>query len=515
MPCSVSIFYSVGVLLGPSLAAVGAAIGESFGPPFDTVLANAVMSLWGAMLLVALLIVSPPDYGTPEASSNYGAVSQIRNMGTFQAAIDLAASYYPAPGRDAITTSSSSLSGARTLVLMLFYSALLRMAQRLLFESGIIFLLEEIYKWDMAAAGMCMGAIGICNAFAQIIFSSTLAGRYEDCTLMCTLELTQLIGILIMVSSSGGGSLIGLLVGGTIAYCANAIWGGVNTAFCMKRSFEGSLASRKMMLVCNQVAIFTGIAMGGVSSRFLLSTFPNPQVLAIAMLAPCLLQMVMTMTMCWAQLRCVIPTLAIVAGLGLTMGALVQSFGGTGPLRVLSWHVFAMGLAWATFAPCGLWARKRKHAESASGDDMQKIIRLCTFAASILSLVGLLCIAAVKMQEENRAFGGLEIEGGRVVLKRGYARFVHALIGYGVMTAWVIQTLYAFMCKNEPESLCNYFGKKVTMAGLMACMVGTWTYLGQDGGWNFAGRSTITMVLLMMATGLLLPAQESVLTCEQ
>jgi len=281
-------FVAAGVLTGPVVASVSSTIGRQLGLPLQDVLASLMMSLWGAALLVALWAIPPPESGTCHGDIRSGAPTGE------EITSNQAEHNQPSAANGlAMHNKSGLLSSGLTLIFLFVYSAILRMTQRLLFESGIIFILEEVYHWSAASAGLCMGVVGTCTAIAQVIFSYTIAGRYEDISLMAILEATQLIGILMMIHSSKR-SLLELLVGGTIAYSANAIWGGVNAAFCMKRSTEGLVASPKTMLVCNQIAIFTGIALGSMSSRYLLSSVPHPTALAVCMIAPCLLQMVMT-----------------------------------------------------------------------------------------------------------------------------------------------------------------------------------------------------------------------------
>jgi len=277
-------FNAVGALLGPVLASGLIATGRWLGVSYEHVLVNAVMSLWGAVLLVAILVVSPPDYGISHSAEHHFASIPEQVEGSHT--------------EDSGTTSISS-SSCLSLMLLFVYSALLRVGQRLLCESGIIFILEEFYHWNTTQAGLSMGAVGVCCAIFQVVFSCTVAGRYEDSKVMWLLELAQFVGILIMMPmpwKNDRATVVMLLLGGAIAYSTNAIWGGFNAAFCMKRCSEGSLASRTRMLICNQAAIFAGIALGGVSSRYLLTALLHPMALVLAMLVPCFLQVVIMMT---------------------------------------------------------------------------------------------------------------------------------------------------------------------------------------------------------------------------
>ena len=241
------------------------------------------MAFWGLSLMVVLLINGPlpPPPDDKQAAVDEGQMKR-------QAVLE-------APQRAEGAEEKEGQGNAFGLVLFVFQSMFLRHWQRVLFESGIIYVLEEYYGWTPEEAGFVMTPVMLYCLMLEVLFAMVLQGKFSDKSLLFMLELKQLLGCALMLFGAArpsGKIPWCLLLGGMIIYGANALFGGIMKAYCTKRALPRGIASREGITLAGFIGGLLSVSFGGLASRVVLGASPSPQALALLILVVCCFQFI-------------------------------------------------------------------------------------------------------------------------------------------------------------------------------------------------------------------------------
>mmetsp|Transcript_98444 Transcript_98444/g.175333 ORF Transcript_98444/g.175333 Transcript_98444/m.175333 type:complete len:512 (+) Transcript_98444:59-1594(+) len=296
------LWLACGVTLGPPLNSASMKVSAMLGQErYADVGVNLAMSIWGAVLGLALLLLFPRRLSTEYPSLIQDSEESVQDDSTRTHTKGIAQqtdddSKGSSPGSDGHDKAGSQEAGFTT-ALILIDTASSRMIQRLLWESGTVIVLADYYKWGTANAGLAIGAVGACNAAFQMIFACKIAGHVSDERILLILEMTQVIGVLLMFrpgNSDGPIWPVLFVLGSIIAYCSNQVWGGVSTSFCFKRAMPGTRFCQENLVILNQASLFIGIAFGSTAIRILMEHLHSQNILAACLLFGALHQRLMS-----------------------------------------------------------------------------------------------------------------------------------------------------------------------------------------------------------------------------
>eukprot|EP00931_Biecheleriopsis_adriatica_P009669 TRINITY_DN11073_c0_g1_i1.p1 TRINITY_DN11073_c0_g1~~TRINITY_DN11073_c0_g1_i1.p1 ORF type:complete len:713 (-),score=142.00 TRINITY_DN11073_c0_g1_i1:197-2335(-) len=471
-------FVAVGILLGPILASSSSIFVAVFFER-DTVdtqdaMASCVLAVLAAVLLAGVVALLPSDRKELEE----------------EAGIDPEESAPAASLMEASHDESNSANGA-ALMMTLVGSATMRMAQRLLWESGSVIAVQGAFGWSSTQAGFMYIVVVVFQALAQFVFSSSISGNYPDESLMRILELTQLLGTILMFQPfimPHWLSVAKFFVASIIAYCSNALWSGVLSSFCVKRSVTNSFFSAENLMLFNQAAIFMGIAFGTIISRAVQDLDPGLNSLAATLLVGGLLQLFLSVVaISHVSLDYIIPPLSVIVGVTVTSGALVIRLGGQ-PLNIFAWHIVFMGLAWPCFAMLGYWSYKADAFEGWEKNDRRTVHMVNMLLTGLCLVAGYYCIFAAHSENGEGQIGGLELNNGQLTLARGMGRFAHVVLGYMVLIGALIQIPLGLWKRHQMlrdgvrvVTWHGKFGWALLVGSLLAVGIGTWI------DWNGVG----------------------------
>lgn len=492
-------FVALGVLLGPALAsasiyASGIIISEISYTEQDAV-ASAIMVLYGLALWSGILLL-PSDIA--ELEKQAGIESEAG-----PAATNLV------KGSDVQTDWRKGSALLTTLVA----SASVRMTQRLLWESGSVIAVHKAYGWSPSTAGLMYVLVVACQAAAQFGFSQFIAGRYADDKLLRVLELTQLLGIAIMFqpwSLPQWLSIVQFLLASIVAYCSNALWSGVLSAFCVKRSHAGTFFSSENLMLFNQAAIFLGIALGSIISRAMQELDPGLNSLAATLLVGGLLQLGLSLiAISDISLDFIVPPLSAITAAAIVAGALLVPLGGTGSSNVFSWHIVCMGLAWPLFSHMGYWSYKADAFSGWEKNDRRTVHMLCMLCGGLFMAVGYWAIFKAHKDNGEGQLGGLEVQKGSLKLSRSVGRFVHVVLGYLVLAGALLQIpmglLKRYILLRDGERTVKWHGKfgwLLLLGSSGTVCIGTWLDFNSAGGWPSWLKIGITAGLAGLAAAI-------------
>ncbi|CAJ1353199.1 unnamed protein product [Effrenium voratum] len=476
-------FVAFGVLLGPAVASVTLHLAPDLSGPLKAAIANAAMVLFGLGLWLAVLCLIPADISQLEEQAGITGRPQ-------------------AEGEPEDGNSGQGLALLSTLV----GSAVLRMAQRLLWESGSVIAVQAAFGWSSSQAGAMFVAVVACMAASQYLYSQYIAGKYSDVWLLRTLELMQLLGVLLMFQPwplPRWLSILQFMTASVLAYCSNALWAGVLSSFCVKRSQSGSFFSSENIMLFNQSAIFIGIIIGCIISRAvqeLVSDMSSPRAslnaLAATLLVGAGLQLNLSMfAMSRISMDYFMFFLAGAVGVVITAGALLTSWGGTGPWNVFTWHVVCMGLAWPCLAVLGYWAYKADGG--AEKETRRSAHMLSMLGVAGLSAAGYFFVFRAHVENGEGQLGGLK----GTSLTRGSLRFAHVVLGYLVLLGALAQVPLGLWKRrllgaSPPVRAFAWhgtLGRALLLGALGAVALGTWIDFGA--GWPRALRLGLTCAL--------------------
>ena len=383
---------------------------------------------------------------------------------------------------------------------------------RLLWESGAVIAVEVMYGWSPSTAGIMFITVVAFMALAQYVFSQFVVGQYPDTVLLRALEVAQLCGVLLMFQPwkiPVALSVLQFMAASILAYSSNAVWSGVLTSFCVKRSLANSFFSSENLMLMNQAAIFVGIASGSIISRASqeivqgLARNASMNALATTLLVGALLQLNLSLI---AISQISLDFFVAIASLGLGIiiptAALLPSLGGTGPSNVFTWHIVSMGVAWPCLGVLGYWAYKSDALSGYEKNSRRTLHMLCMLGVGILSASGYFALFKAHQNNGEGQLGGLVLEGSKWTLERGVARFVHVLIGYLVVLGVLLQVCMGFwkryvLLKYEVKTVTWHgsFGKVLLLASLAATCIGVWLDINRKGGFPLSLKLAVSAVL--------------------
>ncbi|CAE7479242.1 unnamed protein product [Symbiodinium sp. CCMP2456] len=266
-------------------------------------------------------------------------------------------------------------------------------------------------------------------------------------------------------------SVLQFMMASVLAYSSNAIWSGVLTSFCVKRSLANSFFSSENLMLLNQAAIFLGIAAGSTISRASQEVvqggpaLSSMNTLAVTLLVGALLQLNLSLiTISEISLDFFVSIVSLGLGTVIPVAALMPAWGGTGPSHVFTWHIVCMAIAWPCLSVLGYWSYKADVMGGSSKNDRRAIHMFCMLGVGILSIAGYACLFEAHRENGEGQFGGLMVEGNKLTLKRGLGRFIHVAIGYLVVLGVLLQ---AFMGLWKRHVLLKYDLKAVTWHGAL------------------------------------------------
>ncbi|CAE7198082.1 unnamed protein product [Symbiodinium sp. CCMP2592] len=491
-------FVAFGVLLGPALASVSLLLLP--GTETKDALANCIMVVWGAGLWLAVVIVVPSDISTFEVQAG------LTKSSVLEASEATETSELPET-----STRSGTINGL-ALFLTLIGSATIRMGQRLLWESGSVIAVEVTYGWSASTAGLVFIVVVVSMAVAQYLFSQHVAGKYPDTVLLRRLEITQLVGVLLMfqpLQLPVALSVLQFMVASVLAYSSNAIWSGVLTSFCVKRSLANSFFSSENLMLLNQAAIFLGIAAGSTISRASQEVvqggpaLSSMNILAGTLLVGALLQLNLSLiTISEISLDFFVAIVSLGLGLVIPVAALMPAWGGTGPSHVFTWHIVCMGMAWPCLSVLGYWSYNADLMSGRSKNGRRTIHMLCMLGVGVLSIAGYASLFEAHRQNGEGQFGGLMVEGNKWTLKRGVGRFIHVAIGYLVVLGVLLQAVMGLwkrhvLLNHDLKAVTWHggFGRVLLTCGLVSTCIGVWLDINGKGGFPLTLKLGISATL--------------------
>lgn len=490
-------FVAFGVALGPALASVSLDLLP--GTQTKDALANCIMVVWGAGLWLAVVMVVPRDLSTLEAQAGFTKSVLEDSEATETSEVP------------DTSTRSGTINGL-ALLLTLISSATIRMGQRLLWESGSVIAVEVTYGWSASIAGLVFIVVVVSMTVAQYLFSQHVAGKYPDTVLLRRLEIAQLVGVLLMFQPwqlPVSLSVLQFMVASVLAYSSNAIWSGVITSFCVKRSLAHSFCSSENLMLLNQAAIFLGIAAGSTISRASQevvlggSALSSMNALAGTLLVGALLQLNLSLiTISEISLDFFVAIVSLGLGIVIPVAALIPAWGGTGPSNVFTWHIVCMAIAWPCLSVLGYWSYNADVMSGSSKNDRRTIHMFCMLGVGILSIAGYACLFEAHRENGEGQFGGLMVEGNKLTLKRGLGRFIHVAIGYLVVLGVLLQ---ACMGLWKRHVLLKYdlkivtwhggLGRVLLISGLVSTCIGVCLDINGKGGFPLALKLGISATL--------------------
>eukprot|EP00931_Biecheleriopsis_adriatica_P009670 TRINITY_DN11073_c0_g1_i2.p1 TRINITY_DN11073_c0_g1~~TRINITY_DN11073_c0_g1_i2.p1 ORF type:complete len:716 (-),score=112.89 TRINITY_DN11073_c0_g1_i2:197-2344(-) len=473
-------FNAIGILLGPVLASSSSPFVDVF---FGTdtagaqdAMASCVIAVLAAVLWAGVIALLPSDGREFEKQAGIDSDELAPAAGL--------------PIAEASDDKHDSTNGA-ALMITLVGSAMMRISQRLLWESGSVIAVQGAFGWSSTQAGFMYIVVVVFQALVQFAFSRNISGKYPDESLLRTLEFMQLLGIILMFqpfSMPYWLSVIKFFLASIIAYSSNTLWAGVLSSFCVKRAVNDSFFGAENLMLFNQAAIFIGIAFGSIISRAVQDLDPGLNSLAATLLGGGLLQLFMSVVaISHVSLDYIIPPLSVIVGVTVAVGALVVRLGGQ-PLNVFAWHIVCMGLAWPCFAMLGYWSYKADAFESWEKSDRRTVHMVNMLFAGLFFVAGYYCIFAAHSENGEGHVGGLELKHGQLTLARGIGRFTHVVIGYLVLIGALFQIPLGLwkrrMMLRDGVRVVTWhgkFGSALLLGSLIAVEVGTWI------NWNGVG----------------------------
>ena len=383
---------------------------------------------------------------------------------------------------------------------------------RLLWESGSVIAVEETYGWAASTAGVMFIVVVAVMALAQYAFSRFRAGKYPDTFWLHTLEVAQLLGVLLMFQPwqlPVPLSALQFMVGSMVAYSSNAIWAGVLTSFCVKRSLVNSFFSAENLMVLNQAAIFVGIAAGSTISRACQdlvqgsSAISSMNALACTLLVGALLQINMSLiAISEVSLDIFVTVVSLLLGILIPAAALVPAWGGTGPSHVFTWHIVSMGIAWPCLGVLGFWAYKADAMREWDKNSRRTVHMLCMLLVGVLSVAGYVFLFQAHQENGEGQFGGLVLGRNEWALKRGAARFAHVVVGYLVVLGVLLQAPMGLwkrhvLIRDQVKRFTwhGVFGQALLIGGLVATCIGVWLDINGKGGFPLGLKLAVSAAL--------------------
>ena len=376
-----------------------------------------------------------------------------------------------------------------------------RVSGRLLWESGSVIAVQVMYGWSASTAGVMFIIVVASMAIAQYAFSQYVAGKYSDTMLLRSLELAQLFGVLLMFQPfqlSTSVSVLQFVFASILAYSSNAIWSGVLTSFCVKRSLANSFFSSENLMLLNQAAIFIGIAAGSTISRasqeIVIGSSANASmnILAATLLVGALLQLNLSLiAISEISLDWPVTVVSLALGIVIPLAALEPSLGGTGPSNTFTWHIVSMGIAWPFLAVLGYWAYKADVLQGVENNKNYKrsVHMLCMLVVGVLTIAGYIFIFKAHQENGEGQLGGLDVKGSKWTLKRGMGRFAHVVLGYSVVLGVLIQVCAGLwkrfvLLHYEVRSVTWHgrFGRVLLLSAVIATFIGVWLDINGKGG---------------------------------
>jgi len=263
------LFGGAGITAGTALASLCDDIAMWTGAS-DDILLYVVMTCWGGIFFVSLLIFFPRRWEEVEALAQVEVIAPTEAIS------------------EEISEETPHAEHGTALVLIIMSVSFFRNMQRLLWESGAMVVFVYIYGWSSTFGGYMIGAVGVASVVSQLLFSACISGACDDSKAMRCMDITALCGVVLLFA-------IGhhqdaevwewtFMLGSIISYCSNMIWGGIVRSFCVKRAVPGTLSDSTNLLVADQVAVVTGILVGCVFARLVLNLVLTQNSLACCML---------------------------------------------------------------------------------------------------------------------------------------------------------------------------------------------------------------------------------------
>lgn len=150
--------------------------------------------------------------------------------------------------------------------------------------------------------------------------------------------------------------------------------------------------------------------------------------------------------------------LAGAVGVVITAGALLTSWGGTGPWNVFTWHVVCMGLAWPCLAVLGYWAYKADGG--AEKETRRSAHMLSMLGVAGLSAAGYFFVSWINRLESIRRAAAVNRNGVYACIYRNGVEPQVLVLAIGLVSFTPHRLLWVPSTRS-PQELLAGFGPRV------------------------------------------------------
>eukprot|EP00451_Oxyrrhis_marina_P024839 CAMPEP_0204343752 /NCGR_PEP_ID=MMETSP0469-20131031/25121_1 /ASSEMBLY_ACC=CAM_ASM_000384 /TAXON_ID=2969 /ORGANISM="Oxyrrhis marina" /LENGTH=240 /DNA_ID=CAMNT_0051328899 /DNA_START=40 /DNA_END=762 /DNA_ORIENTATION=- len=199
----------------------------------------------------------------------------------------------------------------------------------------------------------------------------------------------------------------------------------------------------------------------------------------------------------------VVQGISITTAVAMAIGVLVTGLGGTGSGNVFSYHIAFMSLAWVGCGFCGFWSYLSPEGTGTGAkEDRRQRHMMCMLGATALSVLGYIAIFKAHSDNGEGHLGGLQLGGDGAAVKRSWARFIHVVLGYLVLTGCAVQAVMGMSKKKVLEATGEktvtwhgQLGRVVLQVALVAVLFGIWIQWNAKGGWALWAKILFSAVV--------------------
>ncbi|KAJ8605151.1 hypothetical protein CTAYLR_000492 [Chrysophaeum taylorii] len=510
-------FVGLGLVLGPGVSATSLVIANAMGRPgLRTVIIGALMSAWGLVLLITLLVAMPYDEDLRAAA---GSPTSSTADSHDSKASPLSEEAEDDDDEDDAGALSPSQRATRRRTFW-FYSCagnFWRIFQRLAWEVGAVLILARYFHWGAIAAGYSLSSFGFAQTIAQYLYGNIRARNATTSSLetiketsVCdlkALELVELAGILAMFSKTAAthdwlvAFNVTFILGSLVFYVASCLTSAPFNDLVLWGA--GSSMRYEDVLLASQYGIFLAFFFAPFAARgaILLDTTSPSTIAGVLVIG-------------WAGQTLVNTALSkridsrLVAALALGLSGLVawsmfdHAAGGTGWPNVFSYHPIFM--AWSFYGcmtPGQLVYRDDatifRFFQGKAKSDLRKSHAAWMALATLFAFVGYWCIFAAHEQSGESQLG----------MGESWSRALHVALGYPVLLWFAVQTTSGvFKERNLAASGVKTFpwhglsGKYLLLAGYVVASLGFWLRMNysKQGGWSLPYKFLLTGIALAL-----------------
>lgn len=467
-------FVGVGLVLGPSVSALSVALVAATGASdaFRYIFTGTFMSVWGAVLLLSLLVFMPSDFGERPAEATGAPLDQP------------------------LVTDQEEDAQPPVFWTYMFLGNFWRIFQRLAWEVAAVVLLAHYFGWGGVAAGFSLSFYGFAQAVAQYGYGK--GGSSNVVRDLKGLEVIELIGILGMFSKTDATHdalvffNVTFVIFSIFFYVGSCLTSAPFNDIVLTRS--AGLVDYEHMLLASQYGIFFAFLLAPIATRGLFQlNSASPSTIASLLVVGWAFQSIVN-----ASLSRQLDSNAT-AALGVGVAAIVtwasfdHASGGTGITSVFTYHPVFMAWAFYGFMTPGqlVYREDAKYVRFFAGSDkiqIRKSHALWMALAFVFAVAAYWCIFAAHQQSGESQIG---------VGEREWSRTAHVAVGYPCLAWLVVQAVVGVLKGRSTTKIFRWHGtsgKYLQLAGYIVSTLGFWLRMNysRQGGWTLPLKLALT-----------------------